>query len=106
MWHKSHYPGFETEIMDERFVEYLEGEFHDDFKMAGKHSDHKRAAILTLRREEPAELGIWIDWKLQKYFKLRRVIREPVERWQYVAKLRRPRDSYFYRYEQAEEVIA
>lgn len=107
MWRKGlPVPGYETKIRDERFVEYLEGEFHDDFKMAGKHDDHKRAAILTLRKEKPAELDMWIDQKLRKYFKLRTVIKGPAERWQYFAKLRRPRDSYFFNHEQAEEVLA
>ena len=105
LWRKSG-SGFETQITDPLFIEFLEGEFHIDYKMAGKHSDHKRAAILTLEREKPAELDAWIDRKLKKYFKLRTAIIGPVEQWQYLAKLRRPRDSYFYHHEQEEEVLA
>ena len=100
------FPGHGLVLEDKEFTDFLEGAFHEDFKLVGSHCVHMRQAIATKRRENSAELRIWIDRKLREYLALKTAIKERMSEQQNTIILRGPRDRFSDHHNIAEQVLA
>jgi len=73
LWRED-YRGHGLEIWDDNFTEFLDSEFHEDFHLKGRHCNHIRDAITSIKKEKPSELSAWIQAKLRKYVKLKTAV--------------------------------
>lgn len=105
LWSGS-FPGRRLVLEDEEFTDFLEGAFHEDFKLVGRHCVHMRQAIATMRRENSAELRIWIGRKLREYLALKTAIKERMVEQQNTLRIRGPLDRFSDHHYSAEEVLA
>ena len=97
LW-RENYPGYGLVIEDEDFIDFLQESFHEDFKLVGKHCAHMSSAIATIKKNQRAELNIWIDRKLGEYLTLKTVVKERLGE-RPIVKPRGPRDRYVGLYE-------